>query len=494
MSRSADEQGARTGTPPGSSSKPMRKLHLSSLRPGPSSGVAAAAAALSEEEAAEMRRATKHLLLAVGMLAAGTANTISAKASFSTLSAGRVERGGTPRPFDHPFVMAGTMFLGEALCLAYHALKVRLSPKKRRRHSFPKIVCALPALCDILATSVMYVGLTLTSASTFQMLRSSAVLFTALLSVIFLKRKQWKFHWVGAALVFLGTLVVGSVSALDAAEDGGEGVGNPRLGDACVVLSQVFYAVQMCLEERFVVGYKIPALQAVGWEGVWGCMGIALLLCALQFLPAGGVAGALPNVVEDSVDALAQLRETPHLVMLLSINRSRLTRSTPPFPHACQKKRAQLSPSLTGTLFRLQHLHLILQLVWYLNHEELECGVPRRARLPPHSLRVGRRPRIPGMSNRSYKRPFLFPCLFVLPFLFPFLFVLIVVLVDFISLVFHRSLNAQRMSRASASEEVRLAASCCFYSARLSTTRWSSCHVSTSTRRRMSSRMRRRSG
>ena len=129
---------------------------------------------------------------------------------------------------------------------------------------------------------------------------------------------------------------------------GGEGVGNPRLGDACVVLSQVFYALQMCLEERFVVGYKIPALQAVGWEGVWGCLGIALLLCALQFLPAGGVAGALPNVVEDSVDALAQLRETPHLVMLLSINRSRLTRSTPPVPHACQKKRAHcphLSPA-----------------------------------------------------------------------------------------------------------------------------------------------------
>ena len=36
---------------------------------------------------------------------------------------------------------------------------------------FPKIVFYAPALCDMIATSTMYLGLTLTYASSFQMLR-----------------------------------------------------------------------------------------------------------------------------------------------------------------------------------------------------------------------------------------------------------------------------------------------------------------------------------
>jgi hypothetical protein len=39
------------------------------------------------------------------------------------------------------------------------------------------------------------------------------------------------------------------------------------LGDLLIIGAQVVAATQMVLEEKFVSGLDIPALQAVGWEG-----------------------------------------------------------------------------------------------------------------------------------------------------------------------------------------------------------------------------------
>ena len=38
-------------------------------------------------------------------------------------------------------------------------------------------------------------------------------------------------------------------------------------GDLLIIGAQVVAATQMVLEEKFVSGLDIPALQAVGWEG-----------------------------------------------------------------------------------------------------------------------------------------------------------------------------------------------------------------------------------
>ncbi|MPC99985.1 Solute carrier family 35 member F6 [Portunus trituberculatus] len=49
--------------------------------------------------------------------------------------------------------------------------QVEMSPSTTQSTKFPKYIFLLPALCDTLATSTMYLGLTLTYASSFQMLR-----------------------------------------------------------------------------------------------------------------------------------------------------------------------------------------------------------------------------------------------------------------------------------------------------------------------------------
>lgn len=59
------------------------------------------------------------------------------------------------------------------------------------------LVCILPACCDLGGTTLSGIGLLFTTASVWQMLRGSIILFTGILSVVFLKRKLEKFKWVG---------------------------------------------------------------------------------------------------------------------------------------------------------------------------------------------------------------------------------------------------------------------------------------------------------
>lgn len=59
------------------------------------------------------------------------------------------------------------------------------------------------------ATSIMYIGLNLTYASSFQMLRGSVIVFVGLLSVGFLHRVLSKREWSGIFFVIVGLAIVG---------------------------------------------------------------------------------------------------------------------------------------------------------------------------------------------------------------------------------------------------------------------------------------------
>ena len=194
---------------------------------------------LSQAENVELRRRYRQFGLAVGMLISGTANTLTCKQAFSAVSDRHV--------FNHPFVQAGAMFMGEIGCMAYYVT----SCWWRGRHvHWPTLTVflsfALPAACDIVGTSTMYVGLTMTSASTYQMLRGSVVIFTGLMSRLMLQRLTHLHQWCGMVLVFLGALVVGSTSVLqpDAPAEAATPSSNALLGDLLVVFSQLFTSLQ----------------------------------------------------------------------------------------------------------------------------------------------------------------------------------------------------------------------------------------------------------
>jgi len=70
----------------------------------------------------------------------------------------------------------------------------------------------------------------------------------------------------------------------------------------------------MCVEEKFVGGFNIPALQAVGWEGAWGFMILVSILVGMDFIPDK----TKPTCYfEDSIDAFTQMGNNPIIILAI---------------------------------------------------------------------------------------------------------------------------------------------------------------------------------
>uniref|UniRef100_A0A182P0D0 MMS19 nucleotide excision repair protein n=1 Tax=Anopheles epiroticus TaxID=199890 RepID=A0A182P0D0_9DIPT len=246
------------------------------------------------------------------MVVTGSINTLSTKWADNIESEGS---DGQVRRFVHPFVQACAMFLGEFLCLlAFKAVYYHLRRKNNGsedRHDlvqgnreFSPFILFVPAMCDMLATSIMYVGLNLTYPSSFQLLRGSVIIFVAILSVAFLNRTLVKREWFGIAFIMLGLVIVGMSDVLSNDNTGSQYTRNNVItGDLLIILAQIITAVQMVYEEYYVTALNIPALQAVGWEGKYH---------------AGTVSNNAHGVLEDLPDALAQLANNYQLIIALT--------------------------------------------------------------------------------------------------------------------------------------------------------------------------------
>ncbi|XP_064460553.1 solute carrier family 35 member F6-like [Ornithodoros turicata] len=256
------------------------------------------------------------VFLALMLVFTGSINTLATKWADRSKSRGR---DGTIREFDHPFLQAVGMFLGELSCLLafqvlywYHTRKPSsepLPPSVSGSRSFNPFIFLPPAMCDLIATSIMYVGLELTFASSFQMLRGAVIIFTGLLSVAFLGRHLKGYEWLGILIVLLGLVVVGLSDMLfPGQEEASKGQNGIITGDLLIILAQVIAACQMVIEEKFVTKYNVPPLQAVGWEGFFGCTVLGTLLIPMYFIPVGNSIFKNPNgQLEDAIDGLYQI-------------------------------------------------------------------------------------------------------------------------------------------------------------------------------------------
>ena len=224
---------------------------------------------------------------------------------------------GQPCFFVHPFFQALGMFVGEFSCFlvyfgARFLARLRGLPVDPRswttapRPQFNWFLFLLPACLDMTGTSMMYVGLLMTYASDFQMLRGSVVLFTGAISRIFMKRLLAGHHWIGMLAVVVGTLLVGLDGVIFPSADTGS-ASNPMLGNLIIVAAQVVVATQMCVEEIFVGGRDVPPLLAVGLEGMFGMGVLSCVLVGMYYLPGVSGLSETRGHLEDSLDALLQL-------------------------------------------------------------------------------------------------------------------------------------------------------------------------------------------
>ncbi|CAK0839536.1 unnamed protein product [Prorocentrum cordatum] len=284
-------------------------------------------------------------LLLGSMLFFGSYNTINTKLQYQmcvpTLypEAARSDPnnrcGPGEKTFDKPWLVNMYMFLGEATLLFVYGMKRRkisvasgqaaLSSHEAdavAETRVPFYMFAIPAACDVFGTGLAAVGQTYLDSAIWQMLRSSIIIFSAILAKLLLGKSLDPFKWVAVLIVFVGLIIVGLASSLDAkASSTGRGAGGQLVGCALTVGAQICSAFQMTFEEKILKvrpgQKKVSAKKVVGAEGIWGGFFMCVIL-GIMTVPGTGQDGN-PDVkgsFESLPDGLHMLAHSWELIFL----------------------------------------------------------------------------------------------------------------------------------------------------------------------------------
>ncbi|KAF9107622.1 hypothetical protein BGX27_008682 [Mortierella sp. AM989] len=309
--------------------------------------------------------------LVIGMLIAGTANTVISK--YQDMAC--VKNCDNPDPkthehFEQPIWQTLNMFIGETLCLVVASVCAYLAEKygrakwaelvldeqdeeilavvesdglivlpnhnhikkKKKLEGFYVLLLWLPTLCDMTASTLMNVGLIYCAASVYQMLRGALVIFTGILSVIFLGRRLLAYEWFALFTIVMGIATVGLASVLAQKDKPVAGDSEPGsdeaiqaakaiLGIFLVLFAQIFTATQFVIEEKFLSGFQIAPLRAVGYEGLFGTITVLVAMPIFHFT----IGIANPGSYFDLNAGWEQIKTYPQIwipaiVMLFSIS------------------------------------------------------------------------------------------------------------------------------------------------------------------------------
>jgi len=230
------------------------------------------------------------------MLAMGTLNMLMLK--FQTMQLAPMTPGGKPEHFDHPWVQAGLMMVGEFLCLiVYFCMRTDADAEIFRKT--PKWIFLVPCCCDLVATALLCMGLAFVAVSVAQMCRGTVIVFTCVMSYLFLRRRQRPQHVAGVTLVVLGIVVVAGAAIRQQAGAGASLFatgGKLVTGISLCIFAQVFQATMFVYEEKIMSQHTVVPLQVVGMEGLFGIFISALIVACLQPFGLANAPGAFHQV------------------------------------------------------------------------------------------------------------------------------------------------------------------------------------------------------
>lgn len=245
------------------------------------------------------------VLFASSMVTSGAFISIFGKVMYQTSS---TNIDGNSQKFEKPWFEDWAMFVGMVAVFIPEGIRRVFARVKRSRDpinaAYEKtttntkggkkkflvmvLKIAIPAVCDSIATILMNVALLWLDASIWQMMRGSIIIFTAILTIFWRKRKLFRNEWIGMVCVVVAIATLGVVALMnekyypDTKED--EPVSQPAwkiiLALILLLLSMAIQALQTVVEEKFLQDATAPPMTIVAFEGLWG-----FLFCSLIFMP-----------------------------------------------------------------------------------------------------------------------------------------------------------------------------------------------------------------
>eukprot|EP00769_Ergobibamus_cyprinoides_P000901 gnl/Ergobibamus_cyprinoides/191.p1 GENE.gnl/Ergobibamus_cyprinoides/191~~gnl/Ergobibamus_cyprinoides/191.p1 ORF type:complete len:398 (-),score=190.63 gnl/Ergobibamus_cyprinoides/191:29-1117(-) len=238
---------------------------------------------------------------------------------------------GFSKPFAKPWFQTGIMFSAMMMCIFIHFIVMAVQKKRSLTRSGSGValkdatkesevhehdlksycLIGVPALFDMVATTLMTYGLEFIDVSVMQMLRGSMVIFSGLLCRFALKRTIYFHQWIAIATTACACVIVGISAILNSSTSATAGPASEQIfGCLMVVLSQLVQASQIVAEDFLLSSVNAAPLQVVGMEGVWGSLVTFFIFMPLAYLIPGNDNGHS----EDWFDTMEMLHNNSQIV------------------------------------------------------------------------------------------------------------------------------------------------------------------------------------
>lgn len=185
------------------------------------------------------------------------------------------------------------MFLGEFVCLGVYGIKLLLQRRNKTNEDpgspnsqtaqqvqlktkINPLWLLIPAMFDLVSSTLSITALTMVAASVYQMLRGFSVVIVAGMAKLWVKSKpQYRHHGIALLIIFMGVFCVGLSSTIFAGESSES---TDALGIILLFISQIFHGGLFISEEKILGDYYLDPLYVVGMEGFWGLLTYCILL------------------------------------------------------------------------------------------------------------------------------------------------------------------------------------------------------------------------
>lgn len=199
------------------------------------------------------------------------------------------------KSFSISFIMFIGMFLVYPSWIAYMFIQAK---REGRPFVFPKrtflqFLCPLlPSVCDCTATTLNMYALRYVDASTEGMLSGSQIVFTAILSFFFLKKKIWLFQLIAIVTAVVALVLIGGSEVLKSKFEGSDDeeetstVSSSQrfLGVVLIIIAFFVGSIQNVFLEKILEG--LEPLEIVGLQGFWGMLVVSFIcLPAVYYIP-----------------------------------------------------------------------------------------------------------------------------------------------------------------------------------------------------------------
>lgn len=176
-----------------------------------------------------------------------------------------------PHEFSKEWSITWIMFLGELLAFPTQVVYTIFVEKKKwvwsrswRYYIFP----AFPAVVDLVASTLSNYVVVWLPISIVGLFKGANIIFSGLLTWIFLKRKLYLYQWIAIILSVIGLVFVALATLLNS-EASKFGSSKAVIGVVITLIVHLLSAIQFVFVERL-MEVELRPMEFVGLQGFWG--------------------------------------------------------------------------------------------------------------------------------------------------------------------------------------------------------------------------------